>query len=162
MMKADCDNVMTIGDKTLSNLGVLLTEGVTEAVDGWKREVDECNERCLKDYSDNDHRLSDLKQTIDHFVSDEFKEDIPTGVTPQRRQFHYPRILTQTKPHPQLIQEFWEKLDQVKEVDEMMSTSSLTSSSPLSHDNESDGNISTRSFKVILVILNDQSKIYLS
>lgn len=40
------------------------------------------------------------------------------GMTPQRRQFAYPRVLTQTKPHPELLKEFWEKLEQVEEVDE--------------------------------------------
>ena len=43
--------------------------------------------------------------------------DISTtlGMTPQRRQFTYPCVLNQTKPHPQLLKEFWAKLDQVVE-----------------------------------------------
>lgn len=53
-------------------------------------------------------------------------------MTPQRRQFRYPKILTHTKPHSDLLKEYWDKLDDVTEMSEscdLMSHDSSTCSS---------------------------------
>lgn len=50
-------------------------------------------------------------------------------MTPQRRQFTYPCVLNETKPHPQLLKEFWAKLDQVVEEDTDVSSCDITAQS---------------------------------
>lgn len=36
----------------------------------------------------------------------QIKEDIPTGTTPVRQQFAYPRDLVRTRPHDAILEEF--------------------------------------------------------
>ncbi|KAK7493180.1 hypothetical protein BaRGS_00015517, partial [Batillaria attramentaria] len=54
---------------------------------------------------------SDLEQRgqeLDVFIKQELKEDVPTGQTPQRREFSYPRNLTKTEEHQTLLSRFQE------------------------------------------------------
>ncbi|XP_046563790.1 kinesin-like protein KIF11-B [Haliotis rubra] len=43
---------------------------------------------------------------VDKFMAEELHKDIPTGQTPQRRDFSYPRALSKTDPHDALLKEF--------------------------------------------------------
>ncbi|XP_077997302.1 kinesin-like protein KIF11 [Glandiceps talaboti] len=56
------------------------------------------------------------------FIDEELKEDVPTGTTPVRRQFNYPRDLQKTAPHEILINKFMEvyqpKFDDEEEIPE--------------------------------------------
>ncbi|XP_071947122.1 kinesin-like protein KIF11-B [Antedon mediterranea] len=45
-------------------------------------------------------------QMTETFVFSEIKKDIPTGTTPQRREFHYPRKLSKTSPHDMILKTF--------------------------------------------------------
>ncbi|XP_071090548.1 kinesin-like protein KIF11-A [Haliotis cracherodii] len=47
-------------------------------------------------------RLGDVNK----FLAEELHKDIPTGQTPQRRDFSYPRALSKTDPHDALLKEF--------------------------------------------------------
>ncbi|XP_014668167.1 PREDICTED: kinesin-like protein KIF11-B [Priapulus caudatus] len=51
------------------------------------------------------------KEQLDTFLADELKVDIPTGTTPQRRDFAYPRTLSRTQPHDQLLQTYRASVD---------------------------------------------------
>jgi kinesin family protein 11 len=53
--------------------------------------------------------LENSRQDVDNFLTSELKVDIPTGTTPQRRNFEYPRILSKTSPHPKILEEFRKK-----------------------------------------------------
>lgn len=44
--------------------------------------------------------------------------DLPTGTTPQRRGFSYPRTLSHTKPHSVLLEEYHATLATSPSVDE--------------------------------------------
>lgn len=50
--------------------------------------------------------LQATQGSIDKYVLEEVQEDIPTGVTPQRREFGYPSQLTKTREHKELLEEF--------------------------------------------------------
>ncbi|KAK7109010.1 hypothetical protein V1264_013129 [Littorina saxatilis] len=50
--------------------------------------------------------VDDRGDELDIFLKQELKEDVPTGQTPQRREFSYPRALTKTKEHKELRSQF--------------------------------------------------------
>ncbi|XP_033098854.1 kinesin-like protein KIF11 [Anneissia japonica] len=45
-------------------------------------------------------------QMAENFVTMKMKKDMPTGTTPQRREFLYPRKLSKTSPHEKILQTF--------------------------------------------------------
>ncbi|CAH1257570.1 KIF11 [Branchiostoma lanceolatum] len=51
----------------------------------------------------------DLQQRgteVSDFLSKDIKVDIPTGTTPQRKEWTYPKVLSKTDPHDELLQKF--------------------------------------------------------
>ena len=50
--------------------------------------------------------LCQAETAVSRFVMEELKVDLPTGTTPQRRGFTYPRTLTHCKPHSELLEEY--------------------------------------------------------
>ncbi|XP_014205799.1 kinesin-like protein Klp61F isoform X2 [Copidosoma floridanum] len=51
-------------------------------------------------------QLHSTHDKIEKFVSEELRKDIPTGSTPLRRDYSYPRHLVATSPHERIIQRF--------------------------------------------------------
>jgi kinesin family protein 11 len=45
-------------------------------------------------------------ERVSRYVSQEIAVDVPTGKTPQRRNFSYPPSLAQTRPHSELLRDF--------------------------------------------------------
>ncbi|XP_014232632.1 kinesin-like protein Klp61F isoform X1 [Trichogramma pretiosum] len=52
--------------------------------------------------------LHETYGTIDKFISEDLHHDVPTGTTPARRDFHFPRSLVATSPHDRIIKRFRE------------------------------------------------------
>ncbi|EDV22951.1 uncharacterized protein TRIADDRAFT_28287 [Trichoplax adhaerens] len=50
--------------------------------------------------------LSDMKSNVDHFISQDLIKDLPTGKTPQRRQFTYPTNLIKTADHKNILHQY--------------------------------------------------------
>ncbi|XP_052099395.1 kinesin-like protein KIF11 [Mytilus californianus] len=50
--------------------------------------------------------LNRRTEDIQNFLAEEIKKDIPTGLTPQRREITYPRILTKTDDHGVILTDF--------------------------------------------------------
>ena len=93
----------------------------------WTEEVKVVADSIDQFSSGQDKELKNMQLTLDKYVSEELKKDIPTGnlmvlrksctlnlfiylfhsgVTPQRRDFSYPSHLTKTREHSQLLEEF--------------------------------------------------------
>ncbi|CAL7948925.1 unnamed protein product [Xylocopa violacea] len=51
-------------------------------------------------------QLQTTKADINKFFNEDLQHDIPTGSTPARREFSYPRQFTVTSPHDRLLQRF--------------------------------------------------------
>ncbi|XP_078701052.1 kinesin-like protein KIF11 isoform X3 [Branchiostoma floridae x Branchiostoma belcheri] len=62
------------------------------------------------------------------FLSNGVKADVPTGITPQRRAWAYPRILCKTDPHDELLQKF--------RLEERAKLMDLGENQPLPEDSE--------------------------
>ncbi|XP_012145367.1 kinesin-like protein Klp61F isoform X2 [Megachile rotundata] len=58
------------------------------------------------------HQLQSAVNEINHFFDEDLKRDVPTGTTPARREFSYPRQFVATSPHERILQRF----RQVKKV----------------------------------------------
>ncbi|XP_078669780.1 kinesin-like protein KIF11 isoform X2 [Branchiostoma floridae x Branchiostoma belcheri] len=43
---------------------------------------------------------------VTDFLSKDIKVDVPTGTTPQRKEWTYPKVLSKTDPHDELLQKF--------------------------------------------------------
>ncbi|XP_076439721.1 kinesin-like protein KIF11 isoform X2 [Babylonia areolata] len=50
--------------------------------------------------------LLQREEELDAFLQQELRQDVPTGQTPQRREFSYPRTLTKTEEHNELRRRF--------------------------------------------------------
>ncbi|XP_076102450.1 kinesin-like protein KIF11 [Mytilus galloprovincialis] len=50
--------------------------------------------------------LNRRTEDVQNFLVDEIKKDIPTGLTPQRREITYPRILTKTDDHGVILTDY--------------------------------------------------------
>lgn len=58
--------------------------------------------------------MSDIQvcaDRIDTFQNNEVKIYTPTGRTPSKREFKFPRVLAQTSPHGKIITDFWNNHD---------------------------------------------------
>ena len=92
-------------------------------------------------------QLSTLDDVVTNYVTKELEQDLPTGMsfcpsstcvsnclsiyvslgtTPQRKQFTYPRILSHTRPHLELIKEY--------ETHNEVEDSGSEEEEPVSHD----------------------------
>ncbi|XP_078702020.1 kinesin-like protein KIF11 isoform X2 [Branchiostoma floridae x Branchiostoma belcheri] len=67
---------------------------------------------------------------VTDFLSKDIKADVPTGTTPQRRAWAYPRALSKTDPHDELLQKF--RLEETAKLLE------LGENQPLPEDSEDD------------------------
>ncbi|XP_033881240.3 kinesin-like protein KIF11 [Acipenser ruthenus] len=48
------------------------------------------------------------------FLQEELKQDVPTGTTPQRKEFHYPRNFSKTRPRDVLLEQFRQKQQELQ------------------------------------------------
>ncbi|XP_012285273.1 kinesin-like protein Klp61F [Orussus abietinus] len=62
--------------------------------------------------------LRTTQHEVDKFLIEDLRRDVPTGNTPARKDFHYPRKLVATSPHERIIQRFRETRETV-EMSEM-------------------------------------------
>ncbi|KAI4484885.1 hypothetical protein M0802_012994 [Mischocyttarus mexicanus] len=61
----------------------------------------ECNNRIIAQLHMADHE-------IEKFLVEDLRHDVPTGSTPARKEFQYPRHLTGTSPHERILRRFRE------------------------------------------------------
>ncbi|KAG8179422.1 hypothetical protein JTE90_026321 [Oedothorax gibbosus] len=61
-------------------------------------------ESCLK------QEILKVDQEIEKFISEDLVKDIPTGTTPQRKSYVYPKFLSATSPHERILQRFRSQL----------------------------------------------------
>ncbi|XP_050448393.1 kinesin-like protein Klp61F [Cataglyphis hispanica] len=52
--------------------------------------------------------LHSIQERIGKFLLEDLRRDTPTGLTPARKEYHYPRRLVATSPHERIIQRFRE------------------------------------------------------
>lgn len=63
----------------------------------------ECNNRIAAQLHTTEHE-------VEKFLIEDLRRDIPTGSTPARKEFNYPRNLVATSPHERIIQRFRESI----------------------------------------------------
>ncbi|RUS86464.1 hypothetical protein EGW08_005779 [Elysia chlorotica] len=71
------------------------------------------------------HNLVEMLQTVDDFTTKQMREDLPTGRTPQRCDYHYPKYLTKTEAHETLLEKFRASYKDTKTEQSLGSTESL-------------------------------------
>ncbi|EFN72909.1 Bipolar kinesin KRP-130 [Camponotus floridanus] len=52
--------------------------------------------------------LHSIQEKIGKFLLEDLRRDTPTGLTPAKKEYHYPRCLAATSPHERIIQRFRE------------------------------------------------------
>lgn len=141
---SQCGNVTDIASETQSSMSHTFNENTLKMSQDWQEKLAGNRQDFEKRMGERDSDISQLKEAVDQFMSIDLKEDIPTGVTPQRRQFTYPRVISQTKPHSDLLHEYRDKLADLAEVSESPDQSYDT----VSHDTSTCSSASsTCSFK---------------
>ncbi|XP_043277605.1 kinesin-like protein Klp61F isoform X2 [Venturia canescens] len=66
--------------------------------------------------------LHTTKHQVDKFLIEDLRRDMPTGCTPAKREFQYPRNLVTTSPHERIIRRFREMRKQSEESEDEDST----------------------------------------
>ncbi|XP_076068236.1 uncharacterized protein LOC143040737 isoform X2 [Oratosquilla oratoria] len=109
-------------------------------------------------FTDHTHSILDHYEAVTDMLSKHMKEDIPTGQTPIRQDFTFPRTLSITSPHDQILKRFHANsaasLSQTPlpefitdEEDELMDSTSSTESSKIEYSVEErirSGSVSSR------------------
>nr|CAC20783.1 kinesin-like boursin [Paracentrotus lividus] len=67
---------------------------------------------------------------VETFLTQDLKEDVPTGTTPQRKQYSYPRDLTSTEPHDIILNRFRQECDLNQAADMPLPDDSVASECP--------------------------------
>ncbi|XP_041368096.1 kinesin-like protein KIF11-B [Gigantopelta aegis] len=97
--------VRTCTSVTLERLQEGLTQSQTDIkalqkpLDIQSENVSTYKKHCSED-------LENRKNELGVFLSEEMKKDMPTGLTPQRKEFSYPRTLAKTGRHSLLLTQF--------------------------------------------------------
>uniref|UniRef100_A0A6Q2YA70 Kinesin-like protein n=1 Tax=Esox lucius TaxID=8010 RepID=A0A6Q2YA70_ESOLU len=78
-------------------------------------------EKTSLDQNTLEHQQTELKAHVDdglvrvhRFLSEELKQDVPTGTTPQRRDFVYPRVLDKSKSRAELLENLRHKQEELQ------------------------------------------------
>ncbi|KAK2581733.1 hypothetical protein KPH14_002216 [Odynerus spinipes] len=95
-------NEITQTSYTSTQVGNKLENRSTESI--------ECNNRIIAQLHTADHE-------IEKFLIEDLRQDVPTGSTPARKEFNYPRHLVATSPHERIIQRFREARKYVESSD---------------------------------------------
>uniref|UniRef100_A0A6Q2Z6A4 Kinesin-like protein n=1 Tax=Esox lucius TaxID=8010 RepID=A0A6Q2Z6A4_ESOLU len=112
----------------LLHLHIYTTERVQEVSGQLKqqqRKVEEdlmsMKEKTSLDQNTLEHQQTELKAHVDdglvrvhRFLSEELKQDVPTGTTPQRRDFVYPRVLDKSKSRAELLENLRHKQEELQ------------------------------------------------
>ncbi|XP_067210795.1 kinesin-like protein Klp61F [Linepithema humile] len=63
-------------------------------------------------------QLHSMQERIGKFLLEDLRRDTPTGLTPARKDYHYPRQLVATSPHERIIQRFRETRNHLDKSDD--------------------------------------------
>ncbi|KAG1972872.1 P-loop containing nucleoside triphosphate hydrolases superfamily protein [Pimephales promelas] len=90
--------------------------------------------------------------TVHNFISSELRQDLPTGTTPQRREYTYPRVLNKPRSREELAEEFRAQQEELQCLLSQCETVIEGEEKPLDQDSledevsvSSDGNINEQS-----------------
>ncbi|XP_023709668.1 kinesin-like protein Klp61F isoform X3 [Cryptotermes secundus] len=82
--------------------------------------------------------LQKCNQELEKFLDEDLRKDIPTGNTPMRKEFSYPRVLAATSPHDKILAKFRELTGGMPHLHTAEVVSSPSSSSSASSEGGSD------------------------
>ncbi|XP_015428672.1 PREDICTED: bipolar kinesin KRP-130-like [Dufourea novaeangliae] len=110
------DNANENYTKAMTDEEIKLTDTSKDISSKLENLITESTENCNR----NVEHLRSAVNEINRFFEDEIQHDVPTGTTPARREFHYPREFTATSPHERILQRFREarKLVETSEDDD--------------------------------------------
>ncbi|EFN84784.1 Bipolar kinesin KRP-130 [Harpegnathos saltator] len=74
-------------------------------------------------------QLRSIQQKVEKFLLEDVRRDTPTGLTPARKEYQYPRHIVATSPHERIIQRFREARSYVNASDDE-ETSLVNNNSP--------------------------------
>ncbi|CAL7949030.1 unnamed protein product [Xylocopa violacea] len=99
--------------KLMEDIKINVSEASREISTKLDNQIVEC---CL--WSDNIvEQLETIEDEIDKFFNEDIQHDIPTGTTPARKEFSYPRQFIATSPHERLVQRFRETKKLVEAIE---------------------------------------------
>ncbi|EGD77373.1 hypothetical protein PTSG_12732 [Salpingoeca rosetta] len=87
-----------------------LLHEVARGADTHARGLAASGEGCVSFTTTTSQALDHLQQGVDSIISNEIRKDMPTGTTPAKQVYTYPRALAATRPHDELKREFTELL----------------------------------------------------
>lgn len=67
-------------------------------------------------------QLRTTQHQVDKFLVEDIRRDTPTGLTPAKREFQYPRKLVTTSPHERIIKRFRQTRKDTEESDDEVGT----------------------------------------
>lgn len=68
-------------------------------------------EQCKESREFISNKVNAIENQMEEFLSKDLKQDLPSGQTPQKKEFSYPLELASTSPHERIIQRFRKALN---------------------------------------------------
>ncbi|KAK0090601.1 hypothetical protein PV325_010567 [Microctonus aethiopoides] len=115
-IKSDCDETLSLITKDWKNTTKTIEHHV-EITENHRKKSDEnftnINNQMQKQKSDTINwnqkittHLAGTKHEIERFLTEDLKRDEPTGSTPVKKEFSYPRQLVTTSPHERILNRY--------------------------------------------------------
>ncbi|XP_026668991.1 kinesin-like protein Klp61F [Ceratina calcarata] len=128
------ESQVMIGDVS-NNQAAFINDKIIEISDTTKATSEKLETRMTEFTARNNNvveKLEQLESDIYKFFTQDMQREVPTGTTPSKREFSYPRQFTTTSPHERILQRFREtkKLVERPEYDE---DSFMVGDTPLRH-----------------------------
>ncbi|XP_054153934.1 kinesin-like protein KIF11 [Oppia nitens] len=114
------DKQLTAKETLLRAMSEKLNEGLDEQNNGLLsitdniKNISECvsdkiSEMCRMSQTMEKSQIREIEnrnRTFEAFFKNDLVKDVPTGTTPQKTEYSYPRDLTQTSPHERILERF--------------------------------------------------------
>jgi len=115
-----CDKQMSAKQSALKEMSDCLNEGLSEQKSFVVNIVENVKHitECVSEKTSEMSRMSETMEksqiraiesrykSFEAFVKNDLTKDIPTGTTPQKTEYSYPRDLQQTSPHERILERF--------------------------------------------------------
>jgi kinesin family protein 11 len=105
-MEAHVSGVLESCSTLHSSLDSLASSGVSQSATQWTQDTATLSSAISEFTNSQETAIAAAEKSVSHYIAEELAVDVPTGKTPQRRDFSYPQQLAHTRPHTDLLRDF--------------------------------------------------------
>jgi len=104
----ELESALEAGFSELKKSSLALCDEISDQTQAGTQNLEKEMERSKAAHDSFGDQVSHIARAIESLARDEVRPDVPTGTTPVRRKFQFPRAITRTKPHTEILSGFRE------------------------------------------------------